>query len=76
MTFAKLTIGNEIIDYVEVTITKRHVNILCFLDGMLVEKYNNYRPLINKFHLKDYIEELTEGTDKSEELYTLITSKL
>lgn len=76
MAFFRLKINGDIIDEVEVTITKKHLTIVSILDGIVVEKYNNYIPLVNKYHLKDYICELTEGSNKSDELYNLITTKI
>ena len=71
-----LTISGDIIDEVQVTITKKHLTILCYLDGIMVEKYHNYRPLINKYHLLSYIEELTEGSTRTDELFNLIYKEL
>lgn len=76
MAFFRLTIAGDIIDEVEVTITKKHLTIISILDGMIVEKHQNYIPLVNKYHLKDYINELTEGSTKGNELYNLIIAKL
>lgn len=76
MSFFRLTIAGDIIDEVEVTITKKHLTIISILDGMVVEKYNNYIPLVNKYHLKDYIDELTEGSDKGIEVYNQIINKI
>lgn len=76
MSFFRLTIAGDIIDEVEVKITKKHLTIISILDGMVVEKYNNYIPLVNKYHLKDYIDELTEGSTKSTELYNQIITNI
>ena len=76
MGFIRMKIAGDIIDDVEVTITKKHLTIISILDGMVVEKYHNYIPLVNKYHLKDYICELTEGSNKGIELYDYIIDKI
>lgn len=76
MSFFRLTIDGDIIDEVEVRITKQHLTIVSILDGMIVEKYHNYKPLVNIYHLKEYICELTEGSKVTDELYNSIVSKL
>lgn len=66
----------DIIDEVQVTITKKHITIQSYLDGIMVEKYHNYKPLVNKYHLKDYIDELTEGSKVPHNLYGRIEKEL
>lgn len=76
MSNFNIDIKGDIIDEVQVTITKKHLTILCYVDGIMVEKYHNYKPLINRYHLKDYIDELTEGSKVTHNLYEIIEKEL
>ena len=69
-------INNDIIEEVEVSVSKKSIVIYGMYDGLIVEKLKIYTPLLNIFHLEAYLEELVYGTSMVNEILDYIKSKI